>query len=272
MRMTHSNRTRTVLGLVAAAAMITLSACGGGGDSDSGKDSGASDEPTSQESASGSADEGEGGEDAPATPEADLEGIPDVVAEVNGEEVTKEEFVAIYEAQFQQAAMQSQMGGEAPDQDALKKQVADDLVDTELLSQEAESRGLEVSDEDVDAELTTLAEQNQLTSAEELLAALEKQGITEDQARDQIETQVMVEQLVADEGGDLEPTEKKLRSLYDQAKKQQAAAGEQGGQELPPFDQVRDQIEQQAKSEEIGKVAQTLVEGLREDADITVNL
>src|SRR5918994_1689378 len=112
------------------------------------------------------------GADASAGAEPDLEGIPDVVAEVNGEEVTKEEFTPIYEAAFQQAAMQAQMSGEAP--------------------------------------------------AEELLAAVEKQGITEEQARSQVETQVLVEQLVADEDGSAEPTENELRAIYAQAKQQQA--------------------------------------------------
>jgi peptidyl-prolyl cis-trans isomerase SurA len=261
--MTHtmrSKRTRTLLGLVAAGAMLTLSACGGG-DSDSAsadKDASASDSP------SASADASKGAE-------PDLEGIPDVVAEVNGEEVTKEEFVPIYESQFQQAAMQSQMSGQAPDEEALKKQTVDDLVDTELLSQEAESRGIEVSDDDVDAELTDLAKQNQMASAEELLKAVEKNGLTEDQARAQVETQVLIEQLVADEDGSPEPTEKELRALYSQAKQQQAQSG-QKGQKIPPFAQVRPQLEEQAKAQQVGKVATALVKDLRKDADITINL
>ena len=256
---------RTVLGLVTAAAMLTLSACGGGGDSDSagaGKDSSSSASPSPSTSE---------GEDASQGAEPDLEGIPDVVAEVNGEQVTKEEFAPIYEAAFQQAAMQAQAGGEAPDEDALKKQTVDDLVDTELLVQEAEARDISVSDEDIDAELTDLAEQNQLGSAEELLAAVEKQGITEEQARSQVETQVTVEQLVADEDGAAEPTEKELRALYAQTKQQQAQSG-QTGQKFPPFAEVRDQLEEQARSEQVGRVAQALVEDLREDAEITINL
>ncbi|HEY0641915.1 MAG TPA: SurA N-terminal domain-containing protein [Nocardioides sp.] len=256
----RSKRTRTLLGLVAAGAMLTLSACGGGdGDSASAdQDASASDSP------SASADASKGAE-------PDLEGIPDVVAEVNGEEVTKEEFVPIYESQFQQAAMQAQMSGQAPDEEALKKQTVDDLVDTELLSQEAESRGIEVSDDDVDAELTDLAKQNQMASAEELLQAVEKNGLTEDQARAQVETQVLIEQLVADEDGSPEPTEKQLRALYSQAKQQQAQSG-QKGQEIPPFAQVRPQLEEQAKAQQVGKVATALVKDLRKDADITINL
>jgi peptidyl-prolyl cis-trans isomerase SurA len=262
--MTHLMRTRTALGLVAATSMLVLSACGGSADSsaDSEKDTSASESP--------SADAGAGAEGGP-----DLDAIPDVVAEVNGEEVTKDEFVPIYEAAFAQAASQVQMGGESPDEEQLAKQTADDLVDTELLAQEAEARGLEVSDEDVEAELTDLAEQNGMTSADELLKAVEQQGVTAEQARDQVETQVLVEQLVADENGPIEPTDKELRELYAQVKKQQAQAGgsgQGGAQDIPPFAQVRDQLAEQATNQEIGKVATALVEDLRADADITINL
>ena len=261
--MTHTMRTpartRTILGSLAVTALLTLSACGGGdGDGDKASSS------SSSESASPS-------DGASAAPEADVSDVPDVVAEVNGEEITKDEFVPIYQAAFQQASSQSQMTGQAPDEKALQKQTAKDLVDTELLSQEADSRGIEVSDQAVDDELTALAKQNQMASADELLAAVEKQGVTEDQARDQVETQVMVEELVEDEDGPLDPSEKDLRALYAQVKKQQAQSGQEG-QEIPPFAQVHDQLEQQARNEKISKVAGALVTKLRKDADITVNL
>ena len=256
MAMNHLMRTRTVLGLVAATSMLVLSACGGGSDSAGSSDKDAS----ASESSSASADASGG---------PDLSGIPDVVAEVNGEEVTKEEFVPIYQAALQQAAAQAQTSGQAPDEEAIKQQTADDLVSTELLAQEAESRGIEVSDEDVDAELTRLAEENQMASAEELLAAVEKNGVSEEQARSQVETQVLVQQLVEDEDGGQGPTEKELRAVYDEAKKQ--AAG-QKGQKIPPYAQVHDQLEEQAKTEQVSKVANALVQELRKDADITINL
>ncbi len=252
---------RTTVGALAAAALLTLTACGNGGD-----DAKASDD------ASASADPtGEASADSSAAAGPDLDGIPDVVAEVNGEEVTKDEFVPIYEATFKQASDQAQMGGQAPDEEALKKQAVDELVDTELLAQEAESRGISVSDDEVDAELETLAKQNQMGSAEELLKAVEEQGLSQEQARAQVETQVMVEQLVDDEDGPIEPSEKQLRALYAQVKQQQAQAGEQG-QSVPPFAQVRDQLAEQVRTEQVGKVAGTLIEDLRKGADITINL
>lgn len=254
--MNYLMRTRSALGLVAAASLLALSACGSSSDDKSSdKDASASESP------SASADAGTGSADGP-----DLSGIPDVVAEVNGEEVTKDEFVPLYEAAFQQATAQAQTSGQAPDEEQIKKQTADDLVSTELLTQEAESRGLEVSDDEVDAELEVIAKQSQLGSADELLAAIEKNGMTEDQARNQVEMQVLVEKLVEDEDGSTTPTEKELRAIYDAAVKQAK------GQKIPPFAQVHDQIEEQAKSEQVGKVAQGLVEDLRKDADITINL
>ncbi|GAA1443248.1 SurA N-terminal domain-containing protein [Mycobacterium cookii] len=254
--MTHTmrtHRTRTSLGALAVAAVLTLSACGGGDGSSADAD-----------------------KDAPAATSSDSEqseagaGIPDVVAEVNGEEVTKDEFVPIYEAQLEQATAQSQTTGEAPDEEALKRATLDDLVDTELLAQEAEARGIEVTDEDVDAELASLAEQNGMESGEELLAAIAQQGMDEETARAQVETQVLVEQLVEDESGPFEPTEKELRAIYDAAK-QQAQSG-QGGQQIPPFAQVRSQLVEQARAQETGSVAGALVADLREAAEITVNL
>jgi peptidyl-prolyl cis-trans isomerase SurA len=258
---THLMRTRTALGLVAATSLLVLSACGGSSDSSS-SDPSSDKDASASETPSASADAGaEGG--------PDLTGIPDVVAEVNGEEVTKDEFVPLYEAAFQQAAAQAQSSGQAPDEEQIKQQTADDLVSTELLAQEAESRGIEVSDDQIDAELESIAQQNQMASADELLKAIEENGLTEDQARDQVEMQLLVEQLVEDEDGSTTPSEKELRAIYAKAKKQ--AAGQQG-QKIPSYDQVHDQLAEQAKTEQIGKVAGALVEDLRKDADITINL
>lgn len=273
MTMNHTMRTphriRAVLGLVTAAALLSLSACGGGGGSDADASKSASAAPSDSASPDAGADSGaDSGADAGAEP--DLEGIPDVVAEVNGEEVTKDEFVPIYESQFAQAAAQAQATGEAPDEDALKKQTVDDLVSTELLAQEADARGIEVSDEAIDAELEDLAAQNQLDSADELLAAVEAQGVSADQARDQVRTQLMVEELTADEGGPLEPTDKELRTLYAQVKKQAEQSG--SADQIPPFAQARDQLVEQATSQKVGEIAGKLVEDLRKDAEITINL
>ena len=250
--MTHTMRKTSVLGLAATACMLVLTACGGGSSSDD-----ASDEPSAQSSGDV------------------VDGIPEVVAEVNGEQVTREEFTLIYEAQLAQATADAEASGQAPDEEALKEQTANNLVDATLLTQEAESRGIAATGEDVDAELMSLAESNGLGSAQEFIDALKEQGTTEEQVRSQVELQVVVEQLVADEAGLSEPTEEELRTMYAQVKKaaqQQAQAAGGQAQQVPPFAEVRDQLVEQAQTEQVGTVAQELVAELRKDADITINL
>ncbi|MBY8910963.1 SurA N-terminal domain-containing protein, partial [Salinicoccus roseus] len=80
----------------------------------------------------------------------DLEGIPDVVAEVNGEEITKEDFEQTYTNQFQSAAMQQQMTGEELDQEQMKKDILDGMISQRLFIQEVDNRDMSASEEEVD--------------------------------------------------------------------------------------------------------------------------
>ena len=54
-------------------------------------------------------------------------------------------------------------------------------------------------------------------------------------------------------------------------KAQQAQAGGKG-QKVPPFEQVKPQLEQQLKSQQQSQVAGTLLDELRKDAEIEVHV
>ncbi|WP_166998599.1 SurA N-terminal domain-containing protein [Paramicrobacterium fandaimingii] len=201
----------------------------------------------------------------------DVSGVPDVVAEVNGVELTKDEFVELYEGQYQQMQQQSQTTGEEVDQDALRKQTADAMVDTELLIQESDARNIEATQEELDAALEKLATANQMKTADEALAALKEQGLDEKAVYSQLKTQVRLDKLIAQETGDIEPTDEELQKLYDQAVAQQKQSGGQGG-ELPSYEEARPQLVEQAKSQKQSEAYEVLVKKLRKGADITVNL
>nr|WP_280771720.1 SurA N-terminal domain-containing protein [Salipaludibacillus daqingensis] len=214
----------------------------------------------------------EGGETAeqPEMPEPDLEGVPDVVAEVNGEEIPKDEFEATYTGQFEQATMQSQMTGEEVNQDELKQLVADNMVSTELLVQEANNQGYDASEEEINETLDEIAVQNGLESADEFMAALQEQGMDEEEIMSQVELQVKVDQLIASESGDMEPTEEELEQAYEQMEQQQEQMG--GDEEMPSFDEIRPELEQQVRQQKEGEASQMLIDDLREDADVTIHL
>src|SRR5690606_17930056 len=121
--------------------------------------------------------------------------------------------------------------------------------------------------EEIDAATEEIAASSGLGSADELFTALEEQGLSREEAAAQIGEQTALEQLFADEAGESAPSEEDARELY-------GAAAEQGGAEgeLPPFEEVRPQIEAQLQQEHEGAAVQTLLEELRGDADITYHL
>lgn len=252
-------RKNWLLGSFLALILLGVSACGG-------NESEAGDAP-SEAASSAPAQEG-----AQAGAEAGLGDVPEVVAEVNGEEIGRAEFEQAYQAQLQQAMAQSQ--GQAPDQEQLKKQVADSLVSTELLVQEAEKRDISVSDRDVDKTAKELAAQNGLQSADQFFSAMEQQGMDRDTVDDQIRTQVAIERLVADEAGAVQASDKEVRALYDQLVAQQEQAGQQGAQqqEMPPLKQVRPQLAEQVKSQKESQIAQRLLGDLRQQGEVVINL
>lgn len=262
-----------------AATMLAVSACGDGsaeGENGEGAENG-----ESQTAEEGQASEGaeggqsaEGGE-APEMPEPDLEDVPDVVAEINGEEITKEEFEQVYTGQFQQASMMQEMSGEEVNEDELKQQIADGLVSERLLIQEAENRDISASEEDVDAMISEITEANGMESEDDFFAAMEESGMSEDDIRAELEKQVKVEALIAEEAGDIEPTDEELQEIYDEqiaAREEAQSEGEGEETEPPAFEDVKPQIEEQVAREKEAEAAEGLAEELREDADVTVNL
>lgn len=246
-------------GLLLAVLLVGVSACGGDNDAGSEGDSASQEQATGQD-----------------TGNEDLADVPDVVAEVNGTEIPREEFVQAYQLQLQQAASQAQASGQQLDQDKLKEQVAQSLVSTELLVQEADQRDITVSDSDVEQTLQGLASQNGSGSVEKFLDALKEQGMDRDEVDRQVRKQLKIERLVSDEAGPIKVTRQEARALYDQMRAQQSQQqGQQGGagaQQLPPFAQVRTNLEAQVKSQKEQQVAQRLLGDLRDDADIVVNL
>ncbi|WP_318246155.1 SurA N-terminal domain-containing protein [Halobacillus halophilus] len=263
-----------LLSLALALFIALLTACGNdeGSGGDSNNEEAKQEESSDKEDSSKdgeSSKEGEGSEQ-PQMPEPDLEGVPEVVATVNGEEIPKEEFTQTYKSQFQQAAMQSQMSGQEVDQEKLKKQTAEGLVGQELLVQEANERDLKASEEEVNETLTRLAEQNGLKSKDEFLSKLEEQGMKEDEVMSQVKTQVKVDKLLAEENGDLEPTEEEIKKAYDEAKAQQEEAG--GEQQIPPYEEAKSTLKQQLTQQKEAQAYQELVKNLREEADVKVNL
>lgn len=263
---------KTLMTSVAAAALVfSLAACADG-------------DPEGAEGTEAPAEAGqeqslEGAEGMGDMPEPDLEGIPDVVAEVNGEEISGEDFTQIYEQQFAEMAMQSQLSGEEVDEDELKNQTLDSMIGNELLIQDAADRGLDASEDEVNELLEEFATQSGSESVDDFIATLEEEGTSEEVLRESAEQQVMINKL-QDELDVEEPSDEELRDMYDEIVAQQEEAqegqeeseGEEEAAEIPEFEEVRDDLKDQEMEQAQLQALSAHAEELREDADVEVLL
>lgn len=221
---------------------------------------------------SAAADDAADAETEGAAPTPDLAGLPDVVAVVNGEEIGADEFTEAYEGQFQQASMMQQQTGEPVDQDALKEQVADMLVNSLLLEQAAAEEGIEADDDAIAQVLEDLAAQSGLESADAVIEAFAEQGMSEDQVRENAANQVIIDAYVESATDVSEPSDEELRAQYDQMVEQSKAQGEEAAAQVPPFEEVRDQLAEQAKTQEQNAAISEVLEGLRADGSVEITL
>ncbi|MDV2683903.1 SurA N-terminal domain-containing protein [Alkalihalophilus lindianensis] len=250
------------LGMAAIALAITLAACG-----DNEETEVETEQPT-EETTDEAAEHPETEE--PSELSLDTEDIPEVVATVNGEDINKDDYVNALESQ---AMMYSQFGIDFSDEEGqamleeLKTVILDGLIDDRLLIQAAED--VEVSEEEVNAELEMAMQQAQIGSEEELEQLLEEQGFTVDDIREDFERQIKVQKYIEGQTEAPEISEEELQTAYDQ---QVEMAEEAGAEEIPSFEEQRDTIEAELVQEAQMAQRDQIVAELREESDIETNV
>lgn len=257
---------RWLLGLAMSVSVVALAACGNQGDEAKPKESSAAAE---QSPGADSAQDQQGQQGKPNTKD-----IPKVVAEVNGEKILKDDFVPLFETQYQQMQMQAQQSGQPVDEKGLKKQTVENLVSTEVLVQEADKRKIDVSDKDIDKGLKESAKSGQM-SEKDFLKAMKDQGMDEENVRSELKNQLKIEGLVEDEYGEFEVSGEEIGQAYEQAKSQQEQMAQQGGQgqqEMPPIEDMRPQLKEQVKNQKSQEATQKYAKKLRKQADVTIHL
>ncbi|WLR51123.1 SurA N-terminal domain-containing protein [Bacillus tianshenii] len=259
---------RWLLSLLLVALVSVTAACGNG--EEAGKDTNKEAETQQEESAENKKSEKTSKQ--PEMPKPDFEGVPKVVAVVNGEDIPRKEFEDVYTGQFQQAALQSQMSGQEVNQEQLRKQVVDGMVNQELLTQEANSGNYTASEEEVNQFLDKVVKQNGLESKEKLMKMLEKQGMDKEEVMSQVKTQVKVDQLIESKHGEVKVTEQELKKAYEQTKKMQSQMGGGEKAKMPSFEEMKPKLKEQVEGQKKAEATQSIVKKLREDAEVKINL
>ncbi len=136
------------------------------------------------------------------------------------------------------------------------QQVLDSLVTEELISQEAENKGVQVTEQEVNAAVDEL--KNSLTGqGQDLDTLLEQQNVSQQEFRDQIKFQVQLEKLA----GSSEVTEEEINEIYEQQK-------EMYGEDVTE-EQAKESIKQQLQGQKQNTAIQELINTLKEAANIS---
>ena len=138
------------------------------------------------------------------------ETLPDVVARVNGEAVTKTDFEKFI------AQMEMNAGSPIPPdrRNEIYRNALDRLVDMKLLTQEAKSRGVKGDEQQVAAQIQNI--RGRFPSEEEFNKALAAQNLTAEKLREDMLTQTGVGKMMEAETSAAAPvTDADVKDFYD---------------------------------------------------------
>src|SRR5262245_12809136 len=146
----------------------------------------------------------------------------DDVAVVGTEQVTKEQFQSLmgraeksYEAQNRDFPKPG-----TAEYETLKGQAIGFLLQRAEYQQEAEKRGIKISDDQIDKRIEQLKKQFYGGSEKRYQDVLKQQGLTEEQAREEIRATLISEELFKKVTGDVDVTDKNIAAYYNSHKSQ----------------------------------------------------
>jgi peptidyl-prolyl cis-trans isomerase SurA len=126
------------------------------------------------------------------------ESLDKIVATVNDSVVTQSELSEAISAAKKQIA---QSNAPMPANDVLRKQILDQLINQKLQIQLAEQAGMTASDDEVDAAIKKVAEQNKV-SVSELYQKAAEHGLSQSEYHKELRNQIMIQKLQQKEVGD----------------------------------------------------------------------
>ncbi len=184
----------------------------------------------------------------------------DVVAVVNGEKIPRPELEQKVNFVKQRYASQGQQLGQEQ-LSAMKKDIAQSLVEKTLLYQKSRELGIQVDPEQVSSQMEQF--KNQFPDEKQYEQQLSGLGYTEDSLRSEIEENMAIQQLIEKEiASTISITEEDLKSYYEEnAKEFETPESVKARHILIKVDQEADKAEKQAAREKMQKIEKRVAEG-----------
>jgi len=183
-----------------------------------------------------------------------------VVATVNGQEITQAEYDERYTQIVAYIESQGQSATTPEAQEEIKNQAVDSLIVEAILLQSAKKDGVTANDEDVSA----LLAQNKSQFADDAAfqEALTAEGYTESTLMENITRDNIIQQYLEAnvDVSSVTATDEEAQDLYNQSII--------GSENVPPFEEVRDQIEAQVLQQKQQPLIADFIQQLRDSSTI----
>lgn len=177
----------------------------------------------------------------------------DVVVNINDSGVKGTDYNIFY---LQTKMQMQQFGQDIEDLDSIKEQTLDRLITQELLMQEAEKEGIEISDEEVNSELDEIKEQ----VGENFDDQVKEIGMNEESFKDQLSNELLISKYADEKIKTEEVSDDEAKEMYENL--------EQQNEEIADFDEIKDELKQSIEEQKKQEELQAKVEELKESADI----
>jgi len=181
----------------------------------------------------------------------------EVVAHINGTDVTGDEYNLAY---LQTKVQLFQLGEDVDDQDSVRERALDALVERELLKQDAEEKGVEISEEEIDSEIEEIKQEDE----EQFKSFLDEYHFTESSFKMQLAFEMLYDKYVAEEFPDIDVSEKEVEEFYQEIKDENEDIGE--------LEDVEDMLKTGLKQEKEGEKMQERIEELKEKAEVDMKI
>jgi len=145
--------------------------------------------------------------------------VPDVVARVGEDTITRAEFLEAIESTERAMRAHAQSQGQQLDGGALnpqmKAQILDNLVNEQILIELAEQAGVSVPEDELDERIAAL---KQGRTPEQWAEGLRSQGLTEEDLRERIGRRLLIQEYIESATPDVEVTDEELQEAYNELK------------------------------------------------------
>ena len=143
---------------------------------------------------------------------------PGAIAVVGDLSVTKQNFDTLMEQQTKSAESKGQTfpAVGTPQYEAVKASVVKGLVEEKEWELEGQKMGIKVSDQEIQTQLDQLKQQFGLTDDQKYQAELTKQGLTDQQVRDELRTRILSNKIFAAVTKGVNVTETDIANYYKQ--------------------------------------------------------